>query len=150
MQSRIRLWWLNFLHFRLLHKNDVDELGIFVNYMNKTIQRRKQDYRVWWGRYEDNKKWRNVLILVNHGGKLRIWSLINNVHKSRYKGCVVQKPDVGVCSRLYSLSHKNELLPSCQECVLPTLRHSGEFASYLHILFWSRGDMYKVGLVTWY
>lgn len=31
----------------------------------------------------------------NHAGGLRIWSLINNVHKSRYKGCVVQTPDVG-------------------------------------------------------
>jgi len=34
---------------------------MFVNDMNKTTQRRKRDHRVWWGRYEDNNKWRNVL-----------------------------------------------------------------------------------------
>jgi len=105
---------MNFLHLRLLHKNEVDRLGIFVNDMNKTTQRRKQYYRVWGGRYEDNKKWRNVLILVNHAGRLRIWSLISKVHKSRYKGCVVRKPDVGARSCLYSLSHKYELLPAAK------------------------------------
>jgi len=78
---------MNFLHLKLLHKNEVDRRRIFVNGMNKTTQRRKQDYRVWRGRDEDKKRWRNVLILVNHAGRLRIWSLINDVHKSRYKGC---------------------------------------------------------------
>jgi len=32
---------MSFLHFRLLHKNEVDKLGIFVNDINKTTQGRK-------------------------------------------------------------------------------------------------------------
>jgi hypothetical protein len=52
--------------------------------------------------------------LINHAGRLRVWSLINNVHKSRYKDCVVQNPDIYVRSRLYSLSHKYELLPAAK------------------------------------